>query len=60
MITDTTITTKQPDQSDEQIQPAKNDTTIDTAYKTKILSKSHVSNSRVCYKNQIIKYSKKS
>ena len=31
------------------------DTTIDIAYKTKILSKSHVSASRVCYKNQIIK-----
>ena len=31
------------------------DTTIDIAYKTKILSKYHVSALRVCYKNQIIK-----
>ena len=55
MITDTTITTKQPDQSDEQIQPANNDTTIDIAYKTQMLNESHVNNSHVCYKHQIIK-----
>ena len=33
----------------------KYDTTIDIAYKTKILSKSHVSNLRVCYKNHFLK-----
>ena len=57
----TNIIDEQPEEPKEEPinnilnESQKYDTTIDIAYKTKILSKSHVSALRVCYKNQIIK-----
>ena len=49
------IIDEQPEQQPEPSEPQNNDTTLDIAHKTKILSKCHVIQLRVCYKNQIIK-----
>lgn len=54
-LSDTTTTTKQPDKSDEQIQPAVNDGSAEIAYKCKLLKKCPVESIHVCDKNRIIR-----